>query len=113
MIGDRPCGIYSPGHRVHFIQARKAAAEEGEPATLLRIRESTIVLAVGGGVRVYGNHDPRRVQAIAERLGEEVSLIDRWHVLRIAGGPQRWLFSLVGNGPPRRRCDEGGDVAET
>jgi hypothetical protein len=110
VIGDRPCGIYSPGHRVHFIQARKAAAEKGEPATLLGIRDSTIVLGVGDGVRVYGNHDPRRVQAFADQLGEEVSLIQHWHVLRIAGDGRWWLFSLVTNGPPQRRCEQGDEV---
>jgi hypothetical protein len=112
MFGDRPCGIYSPGHRVHFIQARKAAAEQGEPATLLGIRDSTIVLGVGEGVRVYGNHDPRRVQVFAEEFGE-VHLIERWHVLRIAGIGRRWLFSLVANGPPERRCEERDDPMET
>ena len=112
MIGDRPCGIYGAGHRVHFIQAHKAAAEKGQPAILLGIRDSTIVLAVGDGVRVYGNHDPRRVQVFAEEFGEEVSLIERWHVLRIGGGGRRWLFSLVANGPPHRRCQEGDGFRE-
>lgn len=106
MIGDHPCGIYLPGHRVHYIQARKASGERGEPAAVLEATESTIVLAVAGGLRVYGNHDPRRLLLLAQGH-PEVMLIERWHMLRIGGGSVRRLFSLVKDGPPDQPCSAG------
>lgn len=103
MIGDRRCGIYKPGHQVHPIQARKAAAVPGIAAELLGIEGSTVVLVVGDGVRRYGNHDPRRL-LVFMREHPDVFLVEPWGVLRVGGGGHRFLFSVMKDGPQLQPC---------
>ena len=91
MIRDRQCGLYLPGHQVHFIQARKALADRGVPVELVDAEDSVLVFALRDGLVTYGNHDTRRVRVFIGEFGA-VSLVERWGVLRVGPG---YLFSLT------------------
>lgn len=100
MIGDRKCGLYVPGHQVHWIQARKASADRGVPADVLGVENDVLVFAVGDGLRLFTNHHPERVVVLAREHGE-VALIERWGILRIGRGH---LFSVASLEPALREC---------
>lgn len=109
MIGDRRCGLYLPGHQVHYIQARKAAADAGVAVEVLGLRGDALVLSVGDGVRLYRNHHPQRVLVLARDHGK-ARLIERYSVLRVGGGNTRAVFSLARIDTPVRNCPMPPDV---
>ena len=66
---SRHCGSYLPGHQVHHIQARKAAAELAASPTgqVMAIDERGIHVQVGDEFHHYTNHDRDEArQALAE-----------------------------------------------
>ena len=66
---SRRCGCYMPGHQVHHIQARLAAAELAESPTgqIRVIDERGIHVQVGDQIHRYTNHNRDEArQALAE-----------------------------------------------
>ena len=79
----RHCGSYLPGHQVHPIQARLAAAELDDSPTgqVVAIDERGIHVLVGDEIRRYTNHDRDEArQALAEH-GPEVRVQERHGLL--------------------------------
>jgi hypothetical protein len=76
------CGLYSPGHDVHWIQAKLSARAAADPSAsragmwahghLLEVcRNGFLSIEVDGRVRRLWNHDPDRLeQVVAHNLGE-------------------------------------------
>jgi hypothetical protein len=82
------CALYTPGHNVHFIQARlawenPAAYVRGE---VLAIDDAIVVATEHGDVRRFRNHDLHRFARIVDDVGLGVTLCDRG-VLRIDRHP--------------------------
>ena len=85
----RHCGLYRPGHEVHYIQAKLSFEDtDSRPAgRLLEVGDDGVLLVeTDNGVQRLWNHDPAGIRAIWKRMGDEVEL-------RAKG-----MLSLVGKG---------------
>jgi hypothetical protein len=106
---DRTCGSYGPGHRVHWIQAKKSA-EEGP------VIHVSVVVHDDGRVDLEGhelnltmwNHDPGRLQYLLDYGGRAVWK-PRFHVLAVPG-PSGYLFNLASS-DKRTPCHLGARQA--
>jgi hypothetical protein len=108
MRPPKPCGLYLPGHHVHFIQARRAWEDTEHPpetANLIELRDDGgLVVHVGTEVRHLWNHQP-------ERVGDAVGVGDRtifhqprWGLLIVGRGPGQHLFCVAGSDVDHREC---------
>ena len=70
----RHCGSYLPGHQVHHIQARRAAAGLAESPTgqVIAIDERGIHVQVGDEIHHYTNHDRDEARQTLAEHGPEV-----------------------------------------
>ncbi len=97
-MSDKPergeCRLYLPGHRVHPIQARKAAAEQGSTVHSVTVEGEVIALHTSNGVWLCRSHAQTRLLRLAEQRLPDFRLIARWSVLRIGLGSVRNLISL-------------------
>ena len=81
----RRCALYTPGHNVHFIQARLAW---DNPAAYVRsevlaIADDVIVAVTEHGVvHRFRNHDLERFRRIVRDFGRDVTICDKG-ILRI------------------------------
>ena len=80
---------YLPGHRVHHIQARRAAADLAVSPTghVQNIDERGIVVLVDDEVRRYWNHDHTTAQRLLDEHGPEVRIQERWALIWFGGRP--------------------------
>ena len=58
--------IYTPGHSVHFIQARKAleGSRQWRAVTVIEIGEGVVTLQLGGSVSIYDCRDTTRLREL-------------------------------------------------
>lgn len=80
----KKCSSYRAGHTVHYIQARKAAADgatrvEGQVTAIMPGR-ITVVLEDGTELG-YWNHDMERVAAFLDEFAPEARVQERWALL--------------------------------
>jgi hypothetical protein len=86
------CGAYTPGHEVHFIQARKASeAGPGTPATIRSVADDGTITFADGTTK--WNHEPARLRAAIERSGAHVRL-GAYGVLKVPHGAGAYCFCL-------------------
>ena len=82
----RTCGLYLPGHDVHWIQglhSGRGSEQPPEPGQLLEVSDDgTIRVQVGDEVRVLWNHDPWRLAGLAAYNDGAVTHQPRWRLLR-------------------------------
>jgi hypothetical protein len=104
------CGLYRPGHDVHYIQARLAARNEPDPKTgekrervpghLLEVRsDGLIVIEAAGGIHRVWNHDPERLERLAVGNAGLISYQPGFHLLAIA---HEVAFETLTFGEPRK-----------
>lgn len=83
---------YSPGHRVHFIQARKALEGSGQwrPVRVIEIGDGVITLQLGDSVAIYACRDTTRLRQLFStgriahnQNGENLVILAPHHVLII------------------------------
>jgi hypothetical protein len=101
-IDPSACALYTPGHRVHFIQAKRGW--EADPATyrtgaLLSVEDDGWLTAQleGETVRLW-NHEAARLRRIAQPAGLRVALT-RYGVLHVPHERGRYCFSVSTDGP--------------
>jgi hypothetical protein len=96
------CGSYTPGHDVHYIQARLSAEHGmGMPARIERVDDDGTIRFVDGST--LWNHDPERLRAILDRFGNDAFLMSRG-VLRLPNGTGAYLI-CVAEAPDPCRAD--------
>lgn len=87
---QRPCDLYSPGHRPHWIQARKGwEDQENRPRPGRLLDASTdglITLEIAGEEVRFWNHDPLRLREAAALENGAVLYQARWRLLSAGGG---------------------------
>jgi hypothetical protein len=78
------CGLYVPGHDVHWIQALHAGADTenpGQPGRLIDVNiDGTLVVDVAGSQRRLWNHDPSRLGRLAARNAWTIEYQPRSHL---------------------------------
>ena len=84
--------IYTPGHSVHFIQARKAleGLRQWRAVTLIEIGEGVVTLQLGGSASIYECRDTTRLRELfstgriaQNQNGENLAILAPHHVLII------------------------------
>ena len=103
------CGLYVPGHDVHWIQANRAFRREADiavPGHLLEVRSDGLVLVeVDGGVRRLWNHDPISLEAHVAHNNGEISHQPSFGLLHTPKEDGYYLFCVVdADAPGRRPC---------
>ncbi|HZJ50400.1 MAG TPA: hypothetical protein VFF07_06000 [Actinomycetota bacterium] len=78
----RNCGLYIPGHDVHWIQAKRGWSDEVNlpaPGHLVEVwPDGLVVVEIDGHVRRLWNHDPERLENLVARSLGEISHQPRW-----------------------------------
>jgi hypothetical protein len=111
-VDHTKCALYTPGHQVHFIQAK--LSWEGDPlkhrsGTLVSIEnDGWITVEVAGEqVRVW-NHEPARARRRIEAAGGLVVLQEQ-HILAAPGANGNPFFSISDTAtacvPPSEEAD--------
>lgn len=103
------CGLYLPGHEVHWIQAHHSSDPEETrpvPCRVLEVRDNgTVVIDLFGKRLELWNHDPGRLRALVEARGAEGSYQEHWRVLRIPSKQGAYYVDVTpALNPERRRC---------
>jgi hypothetical protein len=94
----RYCGSFTPGHDVHYIQARRSAeAREQRPARIDSIaNDGTITFDDGS---TLWNHDPVRLRGLVARHGPAV-LLCALGVMRLPHGGSTYCFCVAPGATP-------------
>jgi hypothetical protein len=101
-IDHQACGLYTPGHQVHWIQAK--LAWEGDPSeylegALLEVDDDGwITLQVDGKALRFWNHDPARARECFEASEGRVGLPGN-SVLHAPHEDGRYCICISTNGP--------------
>jgi len=69
----RPCGSYTPGHDVHYIQARKSREAGDRRSARIGSVEDNGTITFADGTTLW-NHDPARLRGLLAIHGSDVSL---------------------------------------
>jgi len=111
-MAPRKCGLYLPGHEVHWIQARLSGNDIENPREdghLIAIEDDgTIVFKIDGNIKIERawNHEPKRIAAFAAQSGGRVIIHRRWHILGVPDMRQvgaTFLF-CIGDPDDHREC---------
>jgi len=83
----KSCGLYLPGHEVHWIQGIHSN-DEGEvppvPCTVVEVLDDgTTIVEIRGERLELWTHDPERLRAIVAERARDASYQKRWRLLRI------------------------------
>ena len=97
------CGLYLPGHDVHWIQAKLAARceptgikREARAGELLEVRpDGLVIIEVEGEVRRLWNHDSDRLKRLVARNRGEISHQPGFNLLRTRSGEGSYLFCVA------------------
>lgn len=85
------CHLFLPGHRVHWIQARKSWEDDINlplPGRLVSTSEDgSVVIEVNGRQLRLWNHEAERIEAAAARTSGSISYQARWGLLFVASSP--------------------------
>jgi hypothetical protein len=104
-VGDleyQACGLYTPGHHVHFIQAKKAW--EGDQANyrngrLVSVDDGGwITVEVGADILRFWNHDPKRAKLCFAASAGHVGL-PGWGLLHAPDKGDRYCICVSTEGP--------------
>lgn len=106
-LKPRRCGLYVPGHVVHYIQAIHSAGEPHLGGHLIAVEDNIIIINVdyGNKVRRLRYHD---VEGLVERvgIGGRVGFCKEYSILRHPGrGQSGACFSVADAEAPWIPCD--------
>lgn len=110
------CGLYLPGHDIHWIQAQLAARNdpktgarrEAAPGHLLEVGpDGRVVVEVQGAVLRLWNHNPGRLEQLVARNHGQISHQPGFGLLRTASEGGNYLFCVAeADSPDLRPCPE-------
>jgi len=107
------CGLYLPGHEVHWIQGIHSS-DPGEvapvPCRLLDVRDDgTIRIEITGEPLELWTHDPIRLRVLAVQRGADATYQatyqERWRLLRVPSQIGHFCIDVTpASNPERRPC---------
>jgi hypothetical protein len=104
-----PCGLYLPGHDVHWIQAKVSAKPDAippAPGHLLEVKpDGLLIVESYGRLHRLWNHDPDRLERLVNANDGVVSYQPGFSLLRTSSESGNFLF-CVGDAehPAKRPC---------
>lgn len=96
----KACGLYSPGHSPHWIQARKGWEDQVHlpvPCRLIDCRsDGTVIIELEGDESRLWNHQPDRLSEVVAATHGVIKYQERWHLLLVKSSPGgHFLFSVA------------------
>ncbi len=103
------CGLYLPGHEVHWIQANHSNDPGETPPTSCRVLEirddGTVAIDLFGKPLELWSHDPVRLRALVDTGGAQCSYQERWRLLRVPSTRGAYCVDVTpASNPQRRPC---------
>ncbi|MFZ2177437.1 MAG: hypothetical protein WAW17_26100 [Rhodococcus sp. (in: high G+C Gram-positive bacteria)] len=94
---DHGCKLYTPGHQVHWIQARKSWARD---TFVLPVRsfvgnDGVVITEFDGSRLEHRNHEPARLAAALDTSVGYAEWRPQWHVLAVPNERGYYLFCLA------------------
>jgi hypothetical protein len=94
------CGLYVPGHDVHWIQANLSVKHESErpwePGRLVDVHpDGSIVVEIQGAIRRLWNHNPERLARLAALNDGAISHQPGFHLLSTPSSQGSYLFCVA------------------
>ena len=83
----RNCGLYTPGHSIHWVQARLTwnRPVSRTAVEIVELSEAGVLLWADDGLRRFWNHDLVRLRALVGQHGPFGALVG-YHALRLESG---------------------------
>ena len=114
------CGLYIPGHDVHWIQAMHAGPDTVNPSQAGKLLEvhadGTLVIDVADKPFRLWHHDPSRLQRLVAKNNGKVGFQPAWQLLWTRSREGRYAFCIAdADDPERRPCPAHpptGDILE-
>ncbi len=104
------CGLYLPGHCVHWIQARLGWEDQENTPVRGRVvdigDDGTVVIDVEGECRELWNHQARRIADTLDERGNTVWHQPRWGLLTVGPTHFGYAFCVVAADAGHRACPE-------
>lgn len=105
----RNCGLYIPGHDVHWIQAKRGWSDEVNlpaPGHLAEVwPDGLVVVEIDGDVRRLWNHNPERLEALVARNRGQISHQPEWGLMSTPSDGGRYQFCVAdADHPDLRPC---------
>lgn len=113
----KTCGLYLPGHEVHWIQGIHSSDRGEAPPVACRIlevrRDGTALVAADSVTVELWTHEPQRLEAFVAELGPSAFYQERWRLLRfphVTETTGRLAHDLIhvalASDPERRACPD-------
>lgn len=104
-----PCGAYTPGHEIHYIQANRAARDAAVSGTATVDADGWITIVTEGETSRKWHHDPARLARLLEANDGRV-LVRTHGVLAIASTVDSEHFICIGSEPTPCPTDDGSHL---
>ncbi|CAN5634624.1 hypothetical protein BH20ACT21_BH20ACT21_19730 [soil metagenome] len=103
------CGLYIPGHDVHWIQAKLGSKDKTNlpaPGHLVEVRpDGLVIVEIEDDVRRLWNHDPERLKRLVTRNSGEISHQPRWGLMSTPSDGGAYQFCVAdADRPDLRPC---------
>ena len=109
------CGLYLPGHQVHWIQAKLAVRGEPDPRTGAKrervaghvevFPDGLLIVEVAGSIRRLWHHDPDRLAALVAPNDGAILHQPGWGLLLTKSEQGHYLFCVAdADSPELRPC---------
>lgn len=97
------CGLYTPGHEVHWIPGIRFVGEPRSRATVEFHENGSLVLFWQGPALTYYNHDLERIQKLVQIHGQgSISFNLQRSLLYVENGKGSYVFYL--SSVPIEKC---------
>jgi hypothetical protein len=98
-VASRECGLYTPGHEVHWIQGLRSGNDRistPSPAHLIGVAaDGEVVVEVEGTVGRFWNHEPARIAFLARGVEDRLEVNWRWSTLKVPNDHGFFLFYVA------------------
>jgi len=103
----KQCGLYLPGHQVHWIQAfHSTDAGEIRPVRcrILEVDDDGVLVVelAGRPLRLW-THDPLYLRAVVAKCGVDASYQERWRLLSFPSKVRKYVIDVTRESNPDRR----------
>jgi len=112
------CGLYLPGHEVHWIQGIHSG-DPGEvapvPCRILEVRDDgTVTILITNQLLELWTHDPIRLRALVAQRGVDATYQERWRLLRVPSKRASFCIDVTpASNPDRRPCPTSQPYSDT
>ena len=113
-VPSQRCVLYTPGHSIHWIQARLTWREPRPrtPVSIIAIDDGGLLLETPDGTKRFLNHGTRGISEFVEEVGNDGELVG-YGVLQLSprsNGATPMICIKLDEGEPLDRCRHSDEV---